>query len=130
DAAGCSNQSERPNNRGNKKRSSVSLADHGGRSNKNANKEPAKLHPVLQELVSSGGVRVDDKKIDLKFNLTSDERTTRFSMRERAIAVFPVESVALSALAPQHPHYNHYNPTDKLVAKLYGPEEGRESEVD
>jgi hypothetical protein len=129
DAAGCSNQSDQPNNSGNKKRSSVSLADDG-RSNKQARKEPAKLHPVVQELVSSGEVRVDDKKIDLKFNLTSDERITHFSMRGRAIAVFPVESVALSALAPQHPHYNHYNPTDKLVAKLYWPEEGRESEVD
>jgi hypothetical protein len=50
----------------------------------------------------------------------------------RATTVFPVESesVALSALVPQHPHYNPHNPTDKLVAKLYWPEEGRESEVD
>jgi hypothetical protein len=132
DAAGCSNQSELPINRGNKKRSSVSLAD-GGRSNKKAKKEPAKLHPVVQELVSSGEVRVDDKKIgvvDLKFNLTSDERITHFGMRGRATAVFPVESVALSALVPQLPQYNPHNSTDKLVAKLYWPEEGRKSEVD
>jgi hypothetical protein len=130
--AACSNQSERPNNRGNKKHSSVSLSD-GGRSNKKARKKPSKLHPVVQELVSSGEVRVDDTKIgvvDLKFNLTSDERITHFGMRRRATAVFPVESVALSALVPQLPHHNPHNPTDKLVAKLYWPEEERESEVD
>jgi hypothetical protein len=53
-------------------------------------------------------------------------------MRGRATAVFPVESesVALSALVPQLPHYNPHNATDKLVAKLYWPEEGCESEVD
>jgi hypothetical protein len=129
DAAGYSNQSERPNSRGNKNRSSISPAD-GGRSNKKARKEPAKLHPVVQELVSSGEVRVDDKKngvVDIKFNLMSDERITHFSARGRATAVFPVESVALSALVPQLPHHN---PTDKLVAKPYWPEEGRKSEVD
>jgi hypothetical protein len=127
DAAGCLNHSERPNHRGDKRRSSVGLTD-GGRSNKKASKEPAKLHP--QELVSSGEVRVDDKKIgvvDLKFNLTSDERIVHFSMCGRATPVFPVECVALSALVPQLPHHN---PTDKLVAKLYWPEEGRKSEVD
>ncbi|KIK35954.1 hypothetical protein CY34DRAFT_550079 [Suillus luteus UH-Slu-Lm8-n1] len=131
-AAGCSNWSEQPNNRGNKKRSSVSLAN-GGRSNKKARKEPAKLHPVVQEFVSSGEVWVDDKKIgvvDLKFNLTSDECITHFGMRGRATAVFPVERVALSALVPQLPHYNPHNPTDKLAAKLYWPAEGRKSEVD
>ncbi|KAG2135350.1 uncharacterized protein EDB93DRAFT_1170796 [Suillus bovinus] len=88
---------------------------------------------TLPEFVSSGEVRVDDKKIgvvDLKFNLTSDERITHFGLRGRATTVFPVESVALSALVPQLPHYNPRNPTDKLVAKLYWPEEERESEAD
>ncbi|KIK35621.1 hypothetical protein CY34DRAFT_95771 [Suillus luteus UH-Slu-Lm8-n1] len=51
-------------------------------------------------------------------------------MPGRATAVVPVESVALSALVPQLPHYNPHNPTDKLVAKLYWPEEARKSEVD
>jgi hypothetical protein len=68
--------------------------------------------------------------VDLKFNLTSDEHITHFGSCGRATAVFPVESVALLALAPQLPHYNPHNPTGKLVAKLYWPEEGRESEVD
>jgi hypothetical protein len=132
DAAGCSNQSEPLNNRGNKQRSSVSLSD-GGCSNKKAGKEPAKLHPVVQELVSSGEVRVDDRKIgvvDLKFDLMSDERITHFGNMRGPTAVFSVESVALSALVPQLPHYNPHNHTDKLVAKLYWPEEGREREVD
>ncbi|KAG1730062.1 hypothetical protein EDB19DRAFT_1832147 [Suillus lakei] len=190
-------RSGRTNNKGDKKRSSVGLAD-GGRSSKKARKEPPKPHPVVQnahftrqsvisfvvendiiytwyfdrqgaiqcsginfvqdlprfmvlllamqrmsyaewgyhtlpELVSSGEVRVDDKKIgvvDLKFNLMSDERITHFGLRGRATTVFPVESVALSALVPQLPHYNPHNPTDKLVAKLYWPEEERESEAD
>jgi serine/threonine protein kinase len=77
---------------------------------------------------------VDDKElrqvVDLKFNLTSDERTTHFGLRGRATTVFPVESAALSALVPQLSHYNPHNPTDKLVAKLYWPEEERESEAD
>jgi hypothetical protein len=51
-------------------------------------------------------------------------------MRGRATAVFPVESMALSSLEPQLPHYNHHQPTDKLVAKLYWPEEGRKNEVE
>jgi hypothetical protein len=38
--------------------------------------------------------------------------------------------MALSALVPQLPHHNPHNPTNKLVAKLYWPEEGRKSEVD
>jgi hypothetical protein len=90
-------------------------------------------HHTLPELISSGEVQVNDKKlgvVDLKFNLTSDERTTHFGLRGRATTVFPVESVALSALVPQLPHYNLRNPTNKLVAKLYWPEEERESEVD
>jgi hypothetical protein len=91
-------------------------------------------HRILPEFVSSGEVRVDDKElgqvVDLKFNLRSDERTTHFGLRRRATTVFPVKSVALSALLPQLPHYNPHNPTDKLVAKLYWPEEERESEVD
>ncbi|KAG1774509.1 hypothetical protein EV702DRAFT_1280603 [Suillus placidus] len=88
---------------------------------------------TLPEVVSSGEIRVEDEKIgavDLKFNLTSDERITHFGLRGRATTVFPVESVALSALVPQLPHYNPHNPTDKLVAKLYWPEEERESEPD
>ncbi|KAG2745719.1 hypothetical protein P692DRAFT_201774918 [Suillus brevipes Sb2] len=90
-------------------------------------------HHTLPELVSSAEIRVHDKKlgeVDLKFDLASNKRTTHFGLRGRATTVFPVESAALSALVPQLPHHNPHNPTDKLVAKLYWPEEERESEAD
>jgi hypothetical protein len=90
-------------------------------------------HHTLPELVSSAEIRVHDKKlgeVDLKFDLASNKRTTHFGLRGRATTVFPVESAALLALVPQLPHHNPHNPTDKLVAKLYWPEEERESEAD
>ncbi|KIK35988.1 hypothetical protein CY34DRAFT_95210, partial [Suillus luteus UH-Slu-Lm8-n1] len=91
-------------------------------------------HHTLPELVSSGEIQVHDEKlggvVDLKFNLESGKRTTHFGLRGRATTVFPVDSMALSALVPQLPHDNPHNPTDKLVAKLYWPEEERESEAD
>ncbi|KAG2363793.1 hypothetical protein BDR07DRAFT_1403336 [Suillus spraguei] len=60
----------------------------------------------------------------------SDKRTTHFGLRGRATTVFPVKSKKLSALVPTLPHHNPHNPTDELVAKIYWPEEERESEAD
>ncbi|KAG1768849.1 hypothetical protein EDD22DRAFT_843893 [Suillus occidentalis] len=86
----------------------------------------------LFELVdeSSGEVRVDIGEVDLTFDLKSDKRVTHFGLRGRATTVFPVESKALSALMPTLPHHNPHNPTSELVAKLYWPEEERESEAE
>ncbi|KAG1768856.1 hypothetical protein EDD22DRAFT_999864 [Suillus occidentalis] len=82
---------------------------------------------------SSGEVRVPDEdigEVDLTFDLESDKRVTHFGLRERATTVFPVKSKALSALIPTLPHHNPHNPTSELVAKLYWPEEERESEAE
>ncbi|KAG2355773.1 hypothetical protein BDR07DRAFT_1302159 [Suillus spraguei] len=82
---------------------------------------------------SSNEVRLPDEdigEVDLTFDLKSDKRITHFGLRGRATTVFPVKSKKLSALVPTLPHHNPYNPTDELVAKLYWPEEERESEVD
>ncbi|KIK35035.1 hypothetical protein CY34DRAFT_96861 [Suillus luteus UH-Slu-Lm8-n1] len=73
----------------------------------------------------SGEVRVD-----LTFDLKSDKRVTHFGLRGRATTVFPVKSKALSALIRTLPHHNPHNPTSELVAKLYWPEEERESEAE
>ncbi|KAG2336803.1 hypothetical protein BDR05DRAFT_970860, partial [Suillus weaverae] len=82
---------------------------------------------------SSGEVRIPDEsigEIDLTFDLKSDKRTTHFGLRGRATTVFPVKSKALSALVPKLPHHNPHNPTNELVAKIYWPEEERESEAE
>ncbi|KIK41000.1 hypothetical protein CY34DRAFT_806604 [Suillus luteus UH-Slu-Lm8-n1] len=82
---------------------------------------------------SSGEVRVPDEdigEVDLTFDLKSDKRVTHFGLRGRATTVFPVKSKALSALMPTLPHHNPHNPTSELVAKLYWPEEERESEAE
>ncbi|KAG0693398.1 hypothetical protein DFH29DRAFT_1084235 [Suillus ampliporus] len=70
--------------------------------------------------------------VDLKFDLTSDQRTTHFGLRGRATTVFPVESKVLSKqLLERGEEQGHFNdiPTHGLVAKLYWPEESRESEA-
>ncbi|KAG2132078.1 hypothetical protein DEU56DRAFT_812987 [Suillus clintonianus] len=88
---------------------------------------------TLRELENPGDIRVEDEKIgevDLKFNLTSNKRTTHFGLRGRATTMFPVESKKLSDLVPNLPHHNPHNPTKELVAKLYWPEDARESEPD
>ncbi|KAG1774541.1 hypothetical protein EV702DRAFT_1032067 [Suillus placidus] len=88
---------------------------------------------TLRELETPGDIRVEDEKIgevDLKFNLKSNKRTTHFGLRGRATIVFPVESKKLSDLVPNLPHHNPHNATKELVAKLYWPEEARESEPD
>jgi hypothetical protein len=85
------------------------------------------------ESESSGEVRLPDEhigEVDLAFDLKSDKRTTHFGLRGRATTVFPVKSRTLSALVPTLPHHNPHNTTNELVAKLYWPEEERESEVE
>ncbi|KAG2355780.1 hypothetical protein BDR07DRAFT_1425211 [Suillus spraguei] len=82
---------------------------------------------------SSNEVRLPDEdmgEVDLTFDFKSDKRTTHFGLRGRATTVFPVKSKKLSALVPTLPHHNPHNPTDGLVAKIYWPEEERESEAD
>jgi serine/threonine protein kinase len=82
---------------------------------------------------SSAEVQVPDEdigEVDLAFDLKSDMRTTHFGLRGRATTVFPVKSKKLSALVPTLPHHNPHNPTNELVAKLYWPEEERESEAE
>ncbi|KAG1719638.1 uncharacterized protein EDB91DRAFT_1351878 [Suillus paluster] len=85
-------------------------------------------NPVFErEPGSSGEIHhVEDPKhglVDLKFDLKSDDRTTHFGLRGRATTVFPVESIKLSSLLS-----DSHNTSSDLVAKLYWPEESRESE--
>jgi hypothetical protein len=75
----------------------------------------------------SGEVTVGDTGIDLELDVKSDERVTHFGIRGRATTVFPVKSKALSGL-PQDRH--SLNESPELVAKLYWPEETRQSEPD
>ncbi|KAG2358480.1 hypothetical protein BDR07DRAFT_1417738 [Suillus spraguei] len=75
----------------------------------------------------SGKVMVEDTGIDLELDVKSDERVTHFGIRGRATTVFPVKSEALSEL-PRDRHF--YNEFPELVAKLYWPEETRQSEPD
>ncbi|KAG2064221.1 hypothetical protein BDR04DRAFT_284843 [Suillus decipiens] len=63
--------------------------------------------------------------VDLTLDLESNERTTHFGLRGRATTLFPVKSRALSA-QPQQPHF--LNESTELVAKLFWPEEARQSE--
>ncbi|KAG1796393.1 uncharacterized protein HD556DRAFT_299238 [Suillus plorans] len=65
------------------------------------------------------------KRVDLTLDLRSEKRATHFGLRGRATTVFPVKSKALSAL-PRRSHF--LNKTNKLVAKLFWPEEARQSE--
>ncbi|KAG1840485.1 hypothetical protein DFJ58DRAFT_689182 [Suillus subalutaceus] len=63
--------------------------------------------------------------VDLKFDLKSDTRTTHFGLRGRATNVFSVQSKYLS---DQKKRDICGNDTNELVAKLYWPEERRQSE--
>ncbi|KAG1869234.1 hypothetical protein C8R48DRAFT_700775 [Suillus tomentosus] len=63
--------------------------------------------------------------IDLTLDLNSEKRTTHFGLRGRATTLFPVKSKALSAL-PRRSHF--LNESTELVAKLFWPEEARQSE--
>ncbi|KAG2339967.1 hypothetical protein BDR05DRAFT_991741 [Suillus weaverae] len=86
------------------------------------------LNPVFEpEPGFSGKVMVKDTQIDLELDVKSDERTTHFGIRGRATTVFPVKSKALSGLR-RDPRFPSESP--ELVAKLYWPEETRQSEPD
>ena len=90
------------------------------------------LNPLFEPTPGcSDTIYIDDKEtgkvVDLKLDLTPDERTTHFGLRGRATNVFPVESAMLSSQLPTRPGHN--DPVE-LVAKLYWPEESRESESD
>ncbi|KAG1800044.1 hypothetical protein EV424DRAFT_437938 [Suillus variegatus] len=65
------------------------------------------------------------KRVDLTLDLRSEKRATHFGLRGRATAVIPVKSKALSAL-PRRSHF--FNESTELVAKLFWPEEARQSE--
>ncbi|KAG1804617.1 hypothetical protein EV424DRAFT_1517365 [Suillus variegatus] len=75
----------------------------------------------------SGKVMIEDAQIDLELDVKSKERVTHFGIRGRATTVFPVKSEALSGLQRD----SHFpNESSELVAKLYWPEETRQSEPD
>ncbi|KAG1748446.1 uncharacterized protein EDB91DRAFT_1047965, partial [Suillus paluster] len=77
-------------------------------------------------------VRDADGDVDLKFDLTPGQCTTHYGLRGRATTVFPVESKELSDRLAKREREGHRseNPTEELVAKLYWPEESRESEAE
>ncbi|KAG1805107.1 uncharacterized protein HD556DRAFT_1437270 [Suillus plorans] len=75
----------------------------------------------------SGKVMIEDAQIDLELDVKSKERVTHFGIRGRATTVFPVKSEALSGLQ-RDPCFLNESP--ELVAKLYWPEETRQSEPD
>jgi hypothetical protein len=69
----------------------------------------------------------DNRKVDLTFNMESEDRTTHFGLRGRATNVLSVTCDVLSSL----PRARHsLNDTEELVAKLYWPEGSRQSEAD
>ena len=65
--------------------------------------------------------------VDLRLHLDSPERVTHYGLRGRATNVFPVTSKTLSQEARKLPSLNK---TDELVAKLYWPEQSRQSEAE
>jgi hypothetical protein len=75
----------------------------------------------------SGKVMVEDTQIDLRLDVDSTERKTHFGIRGRATTVFPVTSEALSG-RPRDLRFP--NESHELVAKLFWPEETRQSEPD
>jgi len=89
------------------------------------------LNPLFARATGSAPqIHVEDKdlgSVDLKFIVDTEDRTTHYGLRGRATNVFPVESKRLSQLMQQHPSENSSN---EMVAKLYWPEEARESEAD
>jgi hypothetical protein len=68
----------------------------------------------------------DNRKVDLRFNVESEDRMTHFGLHGRATNVLPVTSDVLSSL----PRPTSLNDTKELVAKLYWPEESRQGEAD
>ena len=83
----------------------------------------------------SGKIDVRDEErnmtVDLEFDFHSPECTTHYGLRGRATNVFPVKSKALSKLAKDlEKKCPSRNGTEELVAKIYWPEETRQSEED
>jgi hypothetical protein len=81
--------------------------------------------------LSEKNIEVEDEKlgttVDLEFDFDPSECITHFGLRGRATNVFPVKSEMPSCLSRGHPSCNN---TDELVAKLYWPEESRQSEAE
>ncbi|KAG2046456.1 hypothetical protein BDR06DRAFT_965067 [Suillus hirtellus] len=75
----------------------------------------------------SGKVMVEGTQIDLELDVKSKECVTHFGIRGRATTVFPVKSEALS---DRQRDACFLNESPDLVAKLYWPEETRQSEPD
>ncbi|OJA08907.1 hypothetical protein AZE42_09172 [Rhizopogon vesiculosus] len=67
----------------------------------------------------------DKRKVDLTFNLESEDHATHFGLRGRTTKVFPVTSDMLSGLPRDS---RSLNDTKDLVAKLYCLEEVHQSE--
>jgi len=74
-------------------------------------------------------VEVQDETgmVDLDFDFYSSERITHYGLRGRATNVFPVLSEALSHRAGKRASGNT---SSELVAKIYWPEETRQSEAE
>ncbi|KAG2086285.1 hypothetical protein BD769DRAFT_1396922 [Suillus cothurnatus] len=68
----------------------------------------------------------EKKRVDLTFDLKSDDHTTHFGLRGHATTMFPVESKALSAL-PRRSHF--LNESTEFIAKLFWPEEAHQKMV-
>jgi hypothetical protein len=77
----------------------------------------------------SAKVEVEDEigTVDLDFDFYSSERITHYGLRGRATNVFPVTSKALSRRAGK---CSGGNTSEELVAKIYWPEETRQSEAE
>ncbi|OJA20354.1 hypothetical protein AZE42_12668, partial [Rhizopogon vesiculosus] len=87
-------------------------------------------HNLTFEVEPEERIEVEDEvlgTVDLKFDFSSPDCTTHYGLRGRATNVFPVESTRLSHLAQNLPSRNN---TDKLVAKIYWPEESRQGEAE
>ncbi|OAX31445.1 hypothetical protein K503DRAFT_777572, partial [Rhizopogon vinicolor AM-OR11-026] len=87
-------------------------------------------HNLTFEVEPEEKIEVEDEvlgTVDLKFNFSCPDRTTHYGLRGRATNVFPVESTQLSRLAR---NLSSRNNTDELVAKIYWPEESRQSEAE
>jgi hypothetical protein len=89
------------------------------------------LHPLFSRATgSSPQIHVNDKdlgSIDLKFDLEAEDHTTHYDLRGRATNVSPVESDRLSKVLQKCPSENT---SGEMVAKIFWPEESRESEPD
>jgi hypothetical protein len=88
------------------------------------------LHPLFVRATgSSPQIHVNDKElgsVDLK--LEAEDRMTHYGLRGHATNVFPVKSDRLSEILQKFPSQNKVS--GEMVAKIFWPEESRESEPD